>query len=461
MRFLYLGNLRQIRYPISPGTSLSVAVQKHAGIPVPAPAGVESPKVLNRRTPPTVSPYIQAVDLFCGAGGISEGMRMAGFQSILGIDVWEPACRTFALNHETATTVCGDIAKLDGADLIRLAGLEPGVVGLVSGGPPCQGFSLAGKTLADDPRNYLYREFLRVVEAFAPQWVIMENVPQLLKHPEVAQAVHRDLRSLRLPAEQRYDVQHFVANAADYGVPQTRSRVIFVAKRGDVPLREEFDLPKAMRAVFVEPSGSADLFNPTYVTVSEAINDLPAIRAGEGSDAMSYTGEAETPYQKFMRGEIGLAPFFESKNLNAPLFTAPVDSSNAVYNHVAQKHSALLVERFDNIPAGGSKEDLRRSRPDLLPPEGHPDQGLTYGRLWTDRPAPTIPANYSRPSGNRSIHPTIPRLITPREAMRLSSFPDAYRLTGGMVAQREQVGNAVPPLLVFHIANYIRRISTA
>ena len=171
---------------------------------------------------------------------------------------------------------------------------------------------------------------------------------------------------------------------------------------------------------------------------------------------MPYDAPATTTYQSLMRGEIQIPDFFESKGLPRPRWWSTVSRAAAVYNHVAQKHSALLVERFGVIPPGGSKEDLRRLRPDLLPPEGHPEQGLTYGRLWPDRPATAIPANYSRPSGNRSIHPHRARLITPREAMRLSSFPDAYRLGGLMVAQREQVGNAVPPLMAFHVAQAIR-----
>ena len=172
---------------------------------------------------------------------------------------------------------------------------------------------------------------------------------------------------------------------------------------------------------------------------------------------MLDTQPAQTPYQALMRGELGLAAYFNGIGLPAPIRTSPISNAPCVYNHQAQEHSALLVDRFDNIPIGGSKEDLRRLRPDLLPPEGHPSQGLTYGRLWADKPAPTIPANYSRPSGNRSIHPHIPRLITPREAMRLSSFPDHYFLTGGKVAQREQVGNSVPPLLAFTVADQILR----
>lgn len=405
--------------------------------------------VWERRESPRVPSHRRVVDLFCGAGGLAEGFRLAGFESVLGVDAWEPACSTFAANQPTANVLLNDITKITADDFLNYSGSKPGELGVLCGGPPCQGFSVAGKRMSDDPRNFLYKHFLRAVQVLQPAWVVMENVPALLNHPEVAPAIQRDF------AELGYELTYGLVMAANYGVPQTRTRVMFVARRKGFPDTEPLSLSDMMTPIFTE---SDDLFgSPTFVTVDEAIDDLPRIKAAGGAEVMDYDEPAHTPYQRLMRGEIQLPEFFESKGLAAPTSWARIPPSSNVFNHAAQKHSALLVERFDNIPPGGSKEDLRLTRPDLLPPEGHPEQGLTYGRLWPDRPSGAIPANYSRPSGNRSIHPSQPRLITPREAMRLSSFRDSYRLSGLMVAQREQVGNAVPPLMAYHVAREIQR----
>jgi len=413
--------------------------------------------LLHKRSRISSAPkHLQSVDLFCGAGGLSEGLHLAGFDTILGVDAWEPACVTFASNQPTANVIQGDISQIPDSDFLENTGLEPREVGLVCGGPPCQGFSLAGTTLADDPRNYLYKHFLRAVSVLQPAWVIMENVPSLLSNELIAPAVLNDFRTLETSGKP-YDVTYANLNAAWFGVPQTRTRLIFLAKRSDVKVRGSFDFREAIAPLFVERS---DMFGqPAFITCWEAISDLPLVGPGEGQEEMPYDSPATTTYQKLMRGDLSLPEFFEYYNLpSSPKFCTQIPKSGGVFNHVAQEHNSVLVERFKHIPPGGSKEDLRKNNPELLPPEGHPEQGLTYGRLWLDRPASAIPANYSRPSGNRSIHPVSPRLITPREALRLSSFPDCYRLSGLKVAQREQVGNAVPPLMAFHLAQYIHAL---
>lgn len=405
---------------------------------------------------PQVNPHdLQVVDLFCGAGGLAEGFRLAGFETILGVDFWQPACQTFAANHPTARVAISDITTVSNDELLAWAEVRQGTLGVLCGGPPCQGFSVAGKRMSDDPRNFLYKHFLRAVEVFQPKWVVMENVPNLLNHSAVVPAIYRDFAELGTPTG--YALTHGLVLAARYGVPQTRTRVLFVARRMDSASEPAPSIIHMMPPTF---SQEVELFSRrAYVTFDEATADLPCIPAGDGAEEMPYDKPATTPYQSLMRGSSQLPDFFSAKHLDPPRFWAPIQPSGKVYNHRAQKHSPLLIQRFANIPPGGSKEDLRTIRPDLLPPEGHPEQGLTYGRLWPDRPATAIPANYSRPSGNRSIHPHQPRLITPREAMRLSSFPDAYRLSGLMVAQREQVGNAVPPLMAFRLAESIRELS--
>jgi DNA (cytosine-5)-methyltransferase 1 len=398
----------------------------------------------------------RVVDLFCGAGGMSEGFRLAGFETILGVDSWEPACATFAAHHQQARVLQADMQEVEDETFIGLSGVNRGDLGILCGGPPCQGFSIAGRKFSDDPRNFLFKEFLRAVRVFEPCWVVMENVPNLLNTQKVIDAIMNDFSDLESFTGDGYEVQTVVVNAAHFGVPQTRTRLFIVARRRDVRLNKVFNLAEIMEPRFLE---SPSLFgDPTYITFDEAVSDLPYIGPGEGAEQMCYVDQPQTSYQRLMRGESTILDFFQSKGIQLERNFGAIKPSSSVYNHKAQNHNQLLIDRFDNIPQGGTKEDLRAKRPDLLPPSGHPEQGLTYGRLWADRAASTIPANYSRPSGNRSIHPWIPRLITPREAMRLSSFPDYYKLEGLMGAQREQVGNAVPPLLAFHLADKIAEV---
>jgi site-specific DNA-cytosine methylase len=293
------------------------------------------------------------VDLFCGAGGLAEGFRMAGFETALGIDMRTEACSTFRANHPTATVVETDISALHEEDFLHLLRAEPGTIGVLCGGPPCQGFSVAGKRLADDPRNFLYRHFLHAVEVLRPAWVVMENVPGLLKHAGVGDAIYRDFAELDVPASQRYRLQHMVVNAADYGVPQTRRRVLFVAHRQDIPLTQTFSLEEAMTPVFSE---TLDLFgSPPRVTVNEAIGDLPPIKSGEGAEEFPYDQPATHPYQKLMRGELTLTSYYEEIGVAVPLDDlGTIAVPQCVYNHLAQEHSPRLVERFDNRPPGGS-----------------------------------------------------------------------------------------------------------
>ena len=389
-----------------------------------------------------------SIDLFCGAGGLTEGLKWVGIDTILGIDNWSPACKTYAHNHPTADVINTDISTLKFDAIKDYFSSE---IGFFCGGPPCQGFSSAGKKLLDDPRNFLFKNFLDIVGQCNPCWVIMENVPDLLRNF----AVFQDIKNLF--SNLGYEVQYKLINSATLGVPQKRTRVFFVAKRSDIKTSQEFNLDSGLKPIFVEEE---DLFNnPIYITFDEATSDLPYLESGQGSDEINYSNDPKSKYQEYLRGYISLSKFFDSKSVDISIHTENINpKSECVYNHIASDHDETLIERFKVIPEGGTKKDLKRLRPDLLPPDGHDKQGLTYGRLWKDRPAGTIPANYGTPSGNRSIHPSIPRIITPREAMRLSSFPDYFKMFGSKVDYQFLIGNAVMPLVAFHIGNYIMNI---
>jgi len=334
------------------------------------------------------------IDLFSGAGGLTLGLSRAGWTPLLGVDHWSDAVATYRKNFAGHQIISCDIELLEVADLIRAA---PALPEWVVGGPPCQGFSTVGKRKRDDSRNKLVREFKRVVEAIRPEGFIIENVLGL-----------KDMRfehSIKeLFSEIGYAVSFHVMRAADHGVPQLRRRVLFVGHRergafgGLLPTHAEAD----------------------YVTVGDAISDLPRVRPGEA--ATRYDGPAVSDYQRAMRA-----------------------GSTDVQGHIASNHPAYLIEAISHIPDGGN----RRSIPDSLQPRSGFHN--SYARLASWLPAMAVTSNMGKPSASRCIHPFQDRGLTAREGARLQGFPDTFHFTGGITSQRLQVANAVPPLLAQRI----------
>lgn len=263
----------------------------------------------------------------------------------------------------------------------------------VVGGPPCQGYSTVGKRDRLDPRNVLFMEFMRIVKGLKPKGFVIENVLGL-KTMAFEQEVAETFRELG------YRVQFMVLTAAEHGVPQLRRRVVFVGHRD--------------RGMFQGPAVTHD--PDTYVSVNDAIGDLPALGPGEATTR--YRKHPFTPYQKEMH--------------------LPGDQ---LQGHLVSKHPDYLVKAISHIPDGGN----RRSIPADLQPKGGFHN--SYSRLASWLPAVAITQNLGKPSGTRCIHPTQDRGLTTREGARLQSFPDRFHFLGGTVSQRQQVGNAVPPKL--------------
>ena len=261
------------------------------------------------------------------------------------------------------------------------------------GGPPCQGYSTVGKRDRSDPRNVLFLEFHRIVEGLKPDGFVIENVLGL-KDMSFEQEVTESFRALG------YRVNFRVLTAAEHGVPQLRRRVVFVGHRE--------------RGLFQGPPITHDA--ETFVTVADAIDDLP--RLGPGETTEKYCRDARTPYQKEMR-----------------------DLSNGLQGHSVSKHPPYLVEAISHIPDGGN----RRSIPPALQPKGGFHN--SYSRLASWLQAVAITQNLGKPSGTRCIHPDQDRGLTTREGARLQSFPDRFHVLGGRTSQRLQVANAVPPRL--------------
>lgn len=370
--------------------------------------------------PPTQP--LRSIDLFSGAGGMSEGFRRAGFTTVVATDFDEMAGRTFRFNHPGVPFLQGDIREIEASTLLQAAGALPGTIDVVCGGPPCQMFSLAGPRIADDPRNRLFLEFVRVVKAVEPKFFLFENVVGLvnMQQGDVLRAILREFSVIG------YELQWKVLNAADYGVPQARPRFVLV---GNTPSLG-YSLPKPSHlAISDTPSLINTMVEQPPLTVWDALSDLPAISQGEGAEEMDHSDCYDNPYQEARRGE---------------------REPGRVFNHRATSHSEKVIHRYSLIPEGCNNS--------TLPPELRTKKTNVF-KLDRRKPARTVTCNHR----TDLLHPTIPRGTTVREAARLQSFDDDYRFFGNLtrkaawVTQDDQVGNAVPPLLAEALANSVIR----
>lgn len=373
-----------------------------------------------------------AIDLFCGAGGLSEGLRQAGFRSALGLDFDPRALATYAANHPKAVTVCEDIRKLTADDVVQAAGTDE--VDVIAGGPSCQGYSTHGKRIEDDPRNFLFKEFVRIVRQVQPKFFIMENVKGLLAYRG---GVFRGM--IQSSFERAgYQVASQVLCAADYGVPQLRHRLFFIGTRLDIPLS------------FPEPThGPADsllLGLKPYVTVGEAIGDLPLMRGDYKRFEWKYATAPRSDFQRYARADM---------------------TSNTVTLHQANglsdqaRHIASFVEQgqgLRSVPVNELPARFRRMRT-ISTGALRRDCTTLYHRLSTEKPAYTITCYYRNVASGPFLHPLEDRSISSREAARFQSFPDDYEFQGfrGTGIPR-QIGNAVPPLLARAVGEHVRRL---
>ena len=344
---------------------------------------------------------MKVVDLFAGVGGMSEGFKQAGYDIVLAIEFDKDIANSYKLNHTGTEMINEDICKLD----VKALHKKYADIDVIMGGPPCQGFSQKGKRLnIDDPRNYLFKQFVRFVEEFKPKYFVLENVPNIIT---TSNGFFKD-QIVQSFEKLGYSVNFSVLNAADYGVPQDRRRAVFIGKLG----KSKVALPAQCER---------------HVTIADAIYDLPFIPSGKGNEESEYDKKPITDYQKAMRG-----------------------SSTVLHNHVATKHSPLALRRLAMIPKGAGKE--------ILPAEERTKSiySGTWSRMIEDSISVTITTRYDTPSSGRFTHPILDRCITTREAARLQSFPDSFIFYGPKTSQMKQVGNAVPPLLAKAIAEQIK-----
>ncbi len=337
-------------------------------------------------------------DLFCGAGGLSTGLEMAGFRSVLGLDYDRHAIVTYAKNHPEAVALHKDVSKVSSKELIAAAGGEE--IDLIAGGPSCQGYSTHGKRIEDDPRNFLFKQFVRLVRETRPKFFLMENVKGLLTY---SGGYFKTLIEESF-ASAGYDVITKVVCAADYGVPQLRHRIVFLGTRTGVPLS------------FPEPThGPADsLFDDLepYVTVGEALGDLPLLKRNYVKDEWEYLSAPSTDFQRYARKGI---------------------RSKTTTLHQAKPLSPMSSEIAALVKEG---EGLRSIDPELLPgrfgkmrriKDGSLRKDCTtlYFRISRKKPAYTITCHFRNVASGPFLHPVEDRCLTYREAARLMSFRTA------------------------------------
>ena len=346
------------------------------------------------------------LDLFCGAGGFAVGAAWAGFQSVLGIDHLEPAMDTWMFNHPHAIGCLGDIKQIDPEytrNLLESKGVKK--IHLITGGVPCQGFSRANRKHNDnDERNFLFLEYMRFVRVFMPDYIILENVSGMRSTAggHFEEQIQADMESLG------YTVTVQLVNAAEYGVPQIRQRLLFVGVKRDSGLSAPYQFPDGQ-------------YRGHFRTVEDAISDLPEL--GNNQSKSEYSTEAQTEYQRLMRGQGDISAIPEPTEL---------------FNHTAPNH---LPGVLDKIAATKPGEPMYPKFKQRI-------------RLRRDAPSPTQLAGGIRPQFQFG-HPTQVRGLSIRERARIQSFPDSYVFRGGIVQERVQTGNAVPPLLIYNITKPI------
>lgn len=351
-----------------------------------------------------------AVDLFCGAGGFSLGFEQAGFRVAVAVDSSKVHTDAYRKNFPGTAVLCADIRALDGPKILEFGSLQESSIDVVFGGPPCQGFSVAGKRRVSDRRNSLLGEFLRVAIDLRPKIIVLENVQGLLLRKRLIDSAFRVLR--RSGYEVVTPIR--VLNALNYGVPQRRKRVFIIAHRiGTSP-------PDYPRPTNIEAAAP---------TVWEALGDLAAITSSHpelSGDVFSGRLLPASAYARAMRRGNGGRP------LTGCLFT---------------DHSQEVTERFNNTTPGTLEPVSRAYRL-------HPDGFSRTLRAGTDK-------GFGKFTAVRPVHPTEPRCLTVREAARLHSFPDWFSFGPNRWQGFMEVGNSVPPRLAVALARSLKRTLAA
>lgn len=357
------------------------------------------------------------IDLFAGCGGFSVGFEQAGFNIVKAVEFDKQIAQTYLHNHKDTKLYIDDIARVDTDEFF-----ERGESDVIIGGPPCQGFSMAGARIRngaflDDPRNYLFKHYVNIVNIVRPKMFILENVKGILtmQKGEIFNEILKTFSDKKLFNGDKYYLHYKVVRAVEFGIPQKRERVVLIGM-----LNTDFDID----LMFEEVKKQININNPHFfepVSVWEAISDIET----PTESGITTLLEPTTPYQKALR--CGCA---------------------VTTNHIATEHNKRSCKRMKQIQEGENWVKLNEPI--------HSVHSGAYGRLEKDKPAATITTRFDTPSGGRFIHPVADRTITPREAARLQSFPDNFEFVGTKSSVCKQIGNAVPPKLSYFLANLVK-----
>lgn len=375
-----------------------------------------------------------AIDLFCGAGGVSLGLESAGFNVLLANDANAACCETYRQNFQNTPFLLQDVRGVSGADVMKSAGVRPGELDLLAGGPPCQGFSIIGSRAETDPRNSLAMEMVRLAKELQPRCVLLENVPGLatLGKGRLLSGIMDALEAAG------FTVSCAELLAAQYGVPQMRWRMVLIGFRKDLKIQRGMGFPQPTHGrrgigelvpnCTIPPEDLAG-----FVTAREAFADLPAVRAGELVE--DYPGAPVTSYQTEARAGL----------------------TSELYNHYAPRLSEQNLKRIAALDAGQDWRDLPRELlPESMKRAKRKDHTRRFSRMTWEGIPRSIITRFRDPKSGEYTHPDQDRTISIREAARIQSFPDRIRFFGGYSDQYDQVGNAVPPLLAAAVGREIR-----
>lgn len=348
--------------------------------------------------------FMLGIDLFSGAGGMSQGAIDCGIDVRYAVELDRHACATFRLNHPNTQIFNQDIRQISRQSFPNLRRKEPVVI---FGGPPCQGFSTSNQTNRgrDNANNWLFREYLRLVQEVQPDWVIFENVKGLIETENgfFLDAVLNGFKMLG------YVTSAFVLNSADFGVPQRRNRLFIVGSLHGKAIAQP--MPTAKR----------------HRTVRHAFQDLPELENGASSNFATYSRPAQNQYARSLR-----------------------QGRSVCTNNLVTANAAQIVERYRFIPQGGNWEDIPKRLMKNYTDASRCHTGI-YRRLRENEPSVVI-GNFRK---NMLVHPWKDRGLSVREAARLQSFPDDFQFVGSIGFQQQQVGNAVPPLLSSAVFNQL------
>ena len=390
------------------------------------------------------------IDLFSGCGGLSEGFYRMGFKALAHVEINHWACETLRkrMAYYGYANINNEVIEKDITSDDILSDIDKAVAGrsvdVIVGGPPCQAYSTAGrvrdsKGMASDPRNFLFESYVRILEHYRPKFFVFENVTGLLSAkvngkpilPSIMDALGTAYKVVSDPAI-------LVHNTADYGVPQIRKRVIIMGVRKDIDNKDVIELYNDVLKTHWNPETDAQSRKgrKKFISVKEAIGDLPAVEPGEDASTNTYNYPCDNAFLKRI-GNAGIHPLMD---------------------HIARKHNALDRERFAvMIRNRWSFGQLRKEMPQYEHEHARVFDN-SYVVQWWDLPSKTILAHIHK-DGFQFIHPdgNQTRSFTVREAARIQSFPDDFEFAGSRGEKYKQIGNAVPPLFAEALAKSIKK----